>query len=455
MQRRNIIDSRRQARSGLGPVGAAAPPEVDPIDALAAAIGADLVGLWEPSRGTTVVSGRVDSIVPVYGSGTLQAVASGNRPLYVDGLGGPGGKAFLRIDATGRYLDATISHAAGNRISLCIVHKVDSLVSTYVSMQLINGADDNLFFNGTTNFIVKGAFTTAGEVTVTVTSPAVDTTTWHLTALHPYASGAVLEMDGTATSPNFATSQTKLAMTTLRVGHTSSSGGGSVAGIYFIANASTTYTAALETYVAARFGGDVGSLQASLILAGQSNAADITTWPDACPQVPGYRGVKVAQGSTGFASGHWVKGGGAPGNGTMYNQLRDAIIAAAPGKRPVVALLLGEADSAASEAAALDFGNQLTNLSTEIASDTGRSDIYWIISTLHQIVVDDPSRWAAEVNAGMATWIASLGANGALFDTDAILTSTPLSGDSLHYDADDRVAYLAHLSAHVIAADLL
>ncbi len=421
----------------------AAAPAVDPLIALQAAVGADLVGVYEPPRSTTVISGRVDTVAPVVGAGNLQAVASGNRPLFVGALGGPGGQAFLRIDGTGRYLDATISHPAGSRISICIVHKVDLLVSTYVYAQLLNGGDDNLFFNGPTNFIAKGAFTSAGEVTVTVTSPAVDTTTWHLTALHPYASGAVLEMDGTPTSPNFATSQTKLAMTTLRIGHTSSSGGGSVAGIYFVANASLAHTAALETYIASRFGGDVGALQGSLILAGQSNAADHSTWPDSCPQVAGYRGVKVAQGSTGFASGHWIPGG------SLYNQLRDALIAAAPGKRPYVHLLLGEADSAHSLAAANNFGTQLANMSTQLAIDTGRSDIYWGISTLHAIVVADPSRWAAQVNAGMAAWIAGLGpGNGVLFDTDSILTTTPLSGDALHYDADDRVAFQAYLAAH-------
>ncbi len=415
-------------------------------------MGSGLYGAWEPSRDATVISGRVQSIASMIGGNAFLAAAEANRPLYVNGLGTPGAKATVRIDGNARYLDAAIALAAANRCSLAVIYRVTGLTTDRIVLEASNGGADPsyiYYLAGTANYIYRAAFT-SGAVTVTATTPPRDSKAWHLHCIHPYAAGAAIEVDGVATSPNFASTQTLRQISRARLGHSGSSGSGEVAGIYFF-EASLTNTAALETYAAARFEGDVGTEQAHLILIGQSNAAN-QNWPDGAPGATGWQGTRVALGATGFVNGYWKPGGAAPGNGTLYTQLVAAVNAAPVGLPPTIWVVLGETD-ANTEAGANAFETEFLAMVDQLVLDTGRTDIRWIMQRFHAEFINNPGDWADVVDAAIVNIAAALGANCiGTIDPNVVCSEPDPFTDGIHYTTTAYTELQAAAVAIAVAA---
>jgi hypothetical protein len=217
-------------------------------------LGASLLGCFEvPATDDAtidVIAGRVQSINDATGGGpAMAAVTAGNRPHYRTGASGPNGEPYLEVD-TGLYLEVPFSVVGSNRVCLYVVMMAPSDPGAVRDVVTMSGVGTSrLRIDGSADrYVHVQSFDSAGQVTLSLTSPPLVLGRWHLHALRPLASGARSEIDGLATTPNFATADFGAEITTVRVG-SSGAAAGAVKAIYLVDDPSDAEHAEIFDYV--------------------------------------------------------------------------------------------------------------------------------------------------------------------------------------------------------------
>lgn len=168
------------------------------------------------------------------------------------------------------------------------------------------------------------------------------------------------------------------------------------------------------------------SLTGALHQAGQSNALFYTAGELQRAAVTGFSAwQQTAQGSTSVAV-DWQQGT------ALYNSLRDKIIADAGKERIAIWWIQGEQD-ALDETDANAYGTNMEQFADDLEADTGRSDIFWIVSLLHTSCDRD---FVTEVRAGQAAFVATRPTRAVTTDPSDLA----LGGDSVHWTAASREA---------------
>lgn len=223
------------------------------IDALLDALGADLWHWWEPSSDTITLHSNgnlryLDDRITGVASRAIQEDEN-LSPAY-SATSGPNNRPGVTLQSTSRVMSASISIPADHRVGFYALLKADGL--TRIAAR-ITGSGNNImqpYWQGTTAFRALVDFTAAIQ-NISITSPAKDTN-WHLRALRPLATGALCQIDGSTTTPNFTGSGTVKAMDTFQIGQGVSSGG-VFASAMLVDNPTAAKDTAVKNYYRSKF----------------------------------------------------------------------------------------------------------------------------------------------------------------------------------------------------------
>jgi hypothetical protein len=214
------------------------------------AMGASLIHHYEPSLVTVTGGSTISSLsdLVLTGSVAMAQATSGNRPAFT-AAGGPNDYGFVDFQDVNRALVGSISLAAGHRTALYVVAKASATNS-----RTLTNSDLGIYnlFRGTDTFCANTIFNGGGAEFLVITVPAVDTD-WHLFAYVPLATGALFQIDGVTTTPDFVSAAGLDALTTFRLGHIGSAGG-SIASAFMVSGATGALNTIAKRYVAAKFG---------------------------------------------------------------------------------------------------------------------------------------------------------------------------------------------------------
>ena len=492
--RRNIIDSRRQARSGLGAgAGGAAAPALPLLDAVVAAGGALPNAAWATHR--SLRAGFTTALFRVRNSSTA---AQGDISQGADGTPSLA-DAIALCGANDGYLVTLYDHS-GNGRSV-------TMANTTLQAKIYDGATQTFLHDGG---LVGGQWVAASSTRYARAdscgiSGAVGVTSWHYGNFTREASDRyVMQIGGGTTgtcwnvrhqsgvevtnhgpeasfsntevrrftpaaplwSPHYIVQRVPaggsvsqisvrqngqeliqsavflpgntLTMGTSRCTLGADQFGGNAIGGKLIAAAiwgselTGAALTALETY--GRELQETANTKATIILAGQSNAErsfDRIDGTDA--EFGNWRwGFCGLDGTSLHTS--WAVGG------TLYNKLK-MWISACDRDLPVwLVWNQGERDAADGLALATAWGANFVTFIDALKTDTGRADLYVVHVTLPtwQVLTHK-----AQVNAGKASYVAANPSTSQSIDTD-VDPVTVNSGDNLHYsDPATEVAMIA------------
>ena len=223
-----------------------------------AGLGADLLHHWEvPESSSPLITlnavnvAQLNDRVAASADHMIQGTA-GLQPSY-NATGGPDSLPCIDLQDTGRIINATVSHASGNRLGLYVVFKASgSNVRTVISS--LNGAATLApcnFFRLNAEFGINTVFEGAADDFV-LTVPAIDTN-WHLLAVRPLATGALLQIDGATTTPDLSRSDGFIDFGIISIGH-GTTAGGSVAAYLVVDNPTAAKDTIVKAYVTSTYG---------------------------------------------------------------------------------------------------------------------------------------------------------------------------------------------------------
>jgi len=405
-----------------------------------AGLGVDLLYWWEvPDAASpliTIASNHASQLNErVAGVAHLTQGTAGNRYIY-HATGGPSNQPFLEAEDANRQMTATIALAAANRAGLFVVgaHAATPAVRELASLWLAAGPADKLRLLWDGDQFWHIADLTAGSQSNVLTVPAGDTA-WHLFGLLPASTGVHSQIDGANTTGDFTGSSTMTASDRFSFGGRSGIiGHGSIAAAFIISDPTPAKIAILRSYVSYRY----GSAPNAIVLAGQSNAYNLTI--EDLQTVPTYDWRKVAYGGVSLAVDF------APG-AMMYNALLGDIKGAGAG-RVAVPWAQGESDCA-TPAWAAAYASNMIAFADALESASGRSDLFWIDTQLHNSLGLGTAGDRNLVRAGKTAFVASRPGRAVMVDPN---NGGSLLPDNVHWDAPTRALvagwYRAEVAAH-------
>ena len=219
-------------------------------------LGAALLYHWEvPASSSPLITlnaGNVSQLNDRVGSAHMIQGTAAVQPQY-NSSGGPNDAPYITLQAVGRFLAATISIAAANRAGLYVVaRQVAGAATRTLATTAAGGTLGHRVRHALSNQFSHVARFTGGEQVVTATTPAFDTN-WHLCAIRPLASGALAQVDGVTTSPNFTGTDTMIALDTARIGDASTAAG-DLASMVIVDNPTDDLDTIVRAYVASVYG---------------------------------------------------------------------------------------------------------------------------------------------------------------------------------------------------------
>lgn len=210
---------------------------------------------WVPDLSvTTLNAGNISAIADSWGASSMSQGTAGTQPAY-SATAGPNGRPAV-TGMVSRFLVASVSYASGNRIGWYVVGKRGDTNSrhffvavddptTISAVRFGRRATDGVFNNVLT-------LETGGEQSLTITAPAVDDL-WHVFAARPLASGALSQIDGVTTTPNFTGTDGAGEIELVYIGHPSLPRG-SVSGVFAVDNPTDAKDTYLRSRIAMWFG---------------------------------------------------------------------------------------------------------------------------------------------------------------------------------------------------------
>lgn len=213
------------------------------------AMGADLLHFWRVRPDTvTLNGGNISAISALAGSADMAEATTAQQPLY-HADGGPSGQPYLELQDSARNIGAAISVAAGHRVGMFAV--------------VANGGVNTVAASSSTVYQISahsaGQFRhsvgfSGGVQAVNATSPAGDSD-WHVRAIIPAAAGALSQIDGATTTPNFTGTDTVGALSSVHFGFLNAIVcGGKGACIIMVDDVDAAKAALVYAYVNARYG---------------------------------------------------------------------------------------------------------------------------------------------------------------------------------------------------------
>ena len=167
----------------------------------------------------TVAGAEVDTLhdfreptplTPVY-TPISESVNRGNYfPDYV------GTHNAFHMPSTTDHLDAAVAVGAGG-VGMWVICDVDPSAGTRYQASLIGATGRLSLYSNTIGYSALCTFQTTGQVSVTAGSPTPSAQV-RLFAIRAKASGAVFEIDGAPTTPNFSVEEPPIAFTTFSWG---------------------------------------------------------------------------------------------------------------------------------------------------------------------------------------------------------------------------------------------
>lgn len=216
------------------------------VASLESRLGAALIHQWEvPESDSPLITLNGSNVSQLNDRKTgstahEEQATAGNQPAHFDS-GGLGGRPYIQLQDSNRFLSAPINVSAGHRVALYVVMQPTwGSLSHAVSLECRGpGAVYYMSTYNTPRHRMYCAFT-GGAQDPNITSPAY-AASWRLFAMRPLATGARCEIDNALTTPAYTGSDTVGALTTANIGAISGihSGTGTLFGFAALVDEST------------------------------------------------------------------------------------------------------------------------------------------------------------------------------------------------------------------------
>lgn len=193
----------------------------------------------------------------------------------------------------------------------------------------------------------------------------------------------------------------------------------------------------------------VRGYEGTIAIGGQSNASLLVA-PQNAPFIAGMQWRKASQG--GQALSYFLKSAGTG----MYEEMLEEIRKTPAGEPVFQCWLHGESNCTVALAA--NYLTDLTQLAADLAADSGRSDIFWIVLGLHATGVYDIVGYSPTakdtVNAALQSFVTTRGASLASFIDPTGLAGALLVAEApfpTHYDPTLNTSAMTAIGAVVTA----
>lgn len=242
------------------------------VPTMESAFGSSLKYLYrvdDPASGNVTLAGTDNNEIGTLvervagGAASASAPSAANRPVYFRS-GTPNGQPALALHENDRWLEGVVSNSAANRYATVWFAKFPLAsdrpdTNSYFAggLRSAAGAGSGAVLrrvDATTNTYRFALAFTGGTQTIDVTSQASDGN-WHSFGAWPYASGAIVTIDGVTTTPDATGSDTMIATDRVWFGDASGAvSGGEVACFAVLDIGTTDHRALWDAYMEFLYG---------------------------------------------------------------------------------------------------------------------------------------------------------------------------------------------------------